>query len=106
MISVKVVQSEISIATYKQLLSYFQHWGLLLTNEHTDVWVPQVSAVDLFVSSSRINMSEGLVDLQGPNTLVVHPVGGDAPLLAEGPQPDGAIGAARQALGTRRGGGI
>lgn len=65
------------------LISYFKHRGLLLTDEHTDVWVPQVSAVDLLVSSSRVNVGEGLVDLQGPHTLVVHPVRGDAPLLAE-----------------------
>jgi hypothetical protein len=41
---------------------------------------------------------EGLVDLQGPNALVVDPVGGDAALLAQGPQPDGPVRAARQTL--------
>lgn len=65
------------------MLSYFEHGGLLLTDEHTDVWVTQVSAVDLFVPSTRINVSKGLVDLQGPNALVMNPVGGDTPLLAE-----------------------
>ena len=43
-------------------------------------------------------MREGLVDLQGPHALVVDPVGGDAALLAEGPQPDGPVRAARQTL--------
>lgn len=65
------------------LLSYLKHWGLLLTDEHTDVWVTQVSAVDLFVSASRIDVCKGLIDLQGPNPFIVHPVGGDTPLLAE-----------------------
>lgn len=63
--------------------SYFEHRGLLLTDENTDVWVTQVSAVDLLVSASRIDVCEGLIDLQGPNPFVVHPVGGDTPLLAE-----------------------
>lgn len=43
-------------------------------------------------------MCEGLVDLQGPDAFIVHPVRGDAPLLAEGPQADGPVGAAGQAL--------
>lgn len=77
----EVVESEIAMKTCE--FSYFKHRSLFLTDEHTDVGVPQVSAVDLFVSSSRVNVSEGLVDLQGPHALVMHPVGGDAPLLAE-----------------------
>lgn len=65
------------------MLSYFEHWSLLLTDQHSDVWVTQVSAVDLLVSASRIDMCEGFIDLQGPNPFIVHPVGGDTPLLAE-----------------------
>lgn len=80
------------------LLSHFEHGGLLLTDEHADVGVTQVCAVDLFVSASRVDVSEGLIDLQGPNPFVVHPVGGDAPLLAERPQADGPVWTARQAL--------
>lgn len=63
--------------------SHFQHRGLLLTDEHADVGISQISAVDLFVSASRINVREGLVDLQGPHPFVVHPVGGDTPLLPQ-----------------------
>lgn len=63
--------------------SYFEHWCFLLTDEHADVWVTQVSAVDFFVSATRIDVCEGLVDLQGPDPLIVHPVGGDTPLLTE-----------------------
>lgn len=65
------------------LASYFEHRSLLLTDENTDVWVTQVSAVDLLVSPSRIDVCEGLIDLQGPNPFIVHPVGGNTPLLAE-----------------------
>ena len=65
------------------LTSYLKHRGLLLTDEHADVRVTQVSAVDLFVSSSRIHMRKCLIDLQGPHPFVVHPVGGDTPLLPE-----------------------
>lgn len=70
---------------------YFEHWGLLLTDKDTDVWVTQVRTVDLFVSASRIYVRKGLIDLQGPHPFVVHTVGGDAPLLAEGPKANGPI---------------
>lgn len=82
-------------------MPYFEHWGLLLTDEHTDVWVTQVSAVDLFVAASRIDVCKGLIDLQGPDPFIVHPVGGDTPLLAERPQADGPVWTARQALWRR-----
>lgn len=85
------------------LLSYFEHWCLLLTNEHTDVWVAQISAVDLFVSAAGIDVRKGLIDLQGPNPFVVHPVGGDTSLLAQRPQADGPVRAARQALQANNG---
>lgn len=65
------------------MISYFKHGGFLLTDEHTDIWVTQISAVDLFVSASRINVRKGLIDLQGPNPFIVHSVGGDASLLAK-----------------------
>lgn len=80
------------------LTSYFEHRGLFLADEHTDVWVSQVRAVNLLVPASRVNVCEGLVDLQGPDAFVVYPVRGDAPLLAERPQADGPVRAPRQAL--------
>lgn len=73
------------------LTSYLQHRSLLLTDQHADVWVSQVSAVDFLVSASGIYMCKGLVDLQGPDAFIMHPVRGDAPLLAERPQADGPV---------------
>lgn len=78
--------------------SYFEHRGLLLTDENTDVWVSQVGAVNLLVSASRVDVRKGFVDLQGPDAFIVYPVRGDASLLAQGPQADGPIRATRQAL--------
>lgn len=63
-------------------MSYFEHRGLLFTNEHSDVWVTQVGTVNLFVSASRIHVCKSLIDLQGPHPFVMHPVGGNTPLLA------------------------
>lgn len=71
--------------------SYFEHRGLLLTDEHADVWVTQIRAVDLFVSAARIYVREGLVDLQGPHAFIVHAVGGDTPLLAKRPKANGPV---------------
>ena len=81
--------------------SHLENRGLLLTDEHTDVRVAQVSAVDLAVAASGVDVCEGLVDLQRPHALVVHAVRGDAPLLAQRPEADGPVGAARQTLGHR-----
>lgn len=77
------MKEQLNTIKHKLLASYFEHWGLFLTDEHTDVWVTQVSAVDLLVSASRIDVCKGLIDLQGPNPFIVHPVGGDTPLLAK-----------------------
>ncbi|TNN50152.1 hypothetical protein EYF80_039641 [Liparis tanakae] len=60
-------------------------------DQHADVGVTQVGAVDLLVPASRVDVCKGLVDLQGPDALIVHPVRGDAPLLPERPQADGAV---------------
>ena len=73
---------------------YFEHRSLLLTDEHADVWVAEVSAIDLFVPASGVNVCEGLVDLEGPHPFVVDPIGGDTPLLTERPKTYGPIGTA------------
>lgn len=65
------------------MASYFEHRGLLFTDEHTNVWVTQVSAVDLFISAARIDVCKGLIDLQGPHPFVMHAVCGNTPLLAK-----------------------
>lgn len=48
-------------------------------------------------------MCEGLVDLQGPHSFLMNPVGGDTPLLPEWPQADSPVWTARQALRTTAG---
>lgn len=80
------------------IASYFEHRSFLLTDEHTDVWVTQVSAVDLFVSASRIDVCKGLIDLQGPHPLIMHAVCGYTPLLAKWPQADSPVWTTWQAL--------
>lgn len=81
--------------------SYFEHWCFFLTDEHTDIWVTQVSAVNLLVPASGVNVREGFVDLQRPHAFIVHPVRSDAPLLAQRPQSDGPVRAPRQTLQRR-----
>jgi len=78
--------------------THLEHWRLLLADEQADVGVAQVGAVDLLVAAAGVDVREGLVHLQRPHALVVHAVRGDTPLLAQRPQADGAVRAARQTL--------
>lgn len=91
-------ENRVSSESNSVLASYFKHRSFLLTDEDADVRVAQVGAVDLFVSASRVNVCKGLIDLQGPDSFIMHPVGGDTPLLAQRPQADGPIWAAWQTL--------
>lgn len=68
--------------------SHLQHRRFLLTDQHTDIWIAQVSAVYLPVAAPGVNVRKGLVDLQRPDALVMNAVRGDTPLLTQRPQPD------------------
>ena len=74
-----------------RLVCYLEDRSLLFTDEHTNVWVTQVGAVDLLVPASRVDVCEGLIDLQSPHTFVMETIGGDTPLLTQRPQTDGPI---------------
>ena len=66
---------------------------------HRRLWVaPQVGGPDVPVPAGRVDGGEGLVGLQRPHTLSVDVVGSKAPLLAQRPQLDGPVRAARYAL--------
>ena len=63
------------------------------------VTLSQVGHEDVGVSAAGDDLGEGLVGLKGPDALLMTRVGGDTPLLAQGPQLDRAVTGAAETLG-------